>query len=176
MAWGAAEDEQTQVGPLLTAARVERVASLVARAKAEAFTVLQPHLNAPAPAAPIPKGATYFPPTIVLCDHSDAEIVQEETFGPVLVVQRARDWDQAMMLLNDVRQGLAAACFTDDAATQQRFLAEARAGILKINRATADAGVDVPFGGWKTSGFGTPQHGQANVEFYTRYQTIYSAE
>lgn len=176
MAWGAAEDENTQVGPLLAAARVERVASIVSRAKADAFTVLQPHVEASTPAAPVPKGATYFPPSIVLCDQPDSEIVQEETFGPVLVVQRARDWEQAIGLLNGVRQGLAAACFTSDGSVQEQFLAEARAGILKINRATADAGVDVPFGGWKGSGVGTPQHGPANVEFYTRFQTVYSGE
>jgi acyl-CoA reductase-like NAD-dependent aldehyde dehydrogenase len=158
---------------LLTPARAERVASSVARAKSEAFTVIQPHLDSSAQA--VPKGADYYPPTLVLCDHPGSEIVQEETFGPVLVVQRARDWEHAMTLLNGVRHGLAAACFTSDSATQKRFLAEARAGILKINRATADAGVDVPFGGWKGSGIGTPQHGQANVEFYTRFQTLYIA-
>jgi acyl-CoA reductase-like NAD-dependent aldehyde dehydrogenase/nicotinamidase-related amidase len=171
LVWGMPENEATQVGPLLSPARAERVASIVTRARAEGFTVLQPHLESQPPPT-----KAHHPPTLILCDRPDAEIVQEETFGPVLVVQRARDWDHAIELLNGVRHGLAAACFTRDPHPQQRFLAEARAGILKINRATADAGVDVPFGGWKNSGSGAPQHGIANIEFYTRLQTIYAAE
>jgi acyl-CoA reductase-like NAD-dependent aldehyde dehydrogenase len=171
LTWGNPEDERTQVGPLLSRARAERVALLVERARAAGATVCQPHLHPAATGRP--EGAAYHAPTLVLCDQPDSEIVQEETFGPVLVVQRARDWAEALQLLNGVRHGLAAACFTRDAGTRERFLAEARAGILKINRATADAGVDVPFGGWKGSGIGVPQHGAANVEFYTRFQSVY---
>ena len=100
-------------------------------------------------------------------------IVQEETFGPVLVVQTARDWDEAISLCNGVRQGLAAAVFTGSQVIVDRFLDEAEAGILKVNQSTADATVDVPFGGWKASGFGPPEHGAFDAEFYTRPQTVY---
>jgi aldehyde dehydrogenase (NAD+) len=54
-----------------------------------------------------------------------------------------------------------------------RFLREARAGILKLNRATAGADVDLPFGGWKASGLGPPEHGDADRAFYARLQTLY---
>src|SRR6266446_3898081 len=51
----------------------------------------------------------------------------------------------------------------------------ARARILKINCSTANAAVDLPFGGWKASGIGPAEHGPANREFFTRMQSIYLA-
>src|SRR5205823_5505759 len=55
----------------------------------------------------------------------------------------------------------------------ERFLDEAQAGILKVNQSTADAAVDVPFGGWKASGLGPPEHGAFDLEFCTRPQVVY---
>ena len=113
------------------------------------------------------------PPTILDCARPQHEIVQEETFGPVLVVQPARRWHDAIKLCNGVRQGLAAAVFTRSVEVANRFLDEAHAGILKRNRSTADAAVDAPFGGWKASGVGPPEHGPFDLEFFTRPQTVY---
>ena len=50
-----------------------------------------------------------------------------------------------------------------------------QAGIVKWNGATADAGVEAPFGGWKASGLGPAEHGPADLEFYTRAQSLYEA-
>ena len=63
--------------------------------------------------------------------------------------------------------------FSESSDIQSLFLQDAEAGILKINRATSDAGVNVPFGGWKLSGIGPPEHGKSNREFYTRTQSVY---
>ena len=78
-----------------------------------------------------------------------------------------------MALCNGVRQGLVAALFSNSRELQERFLNEAQAGILKLNQATADAGVEAPFGGWKASSIGPPEHGRSNREFYTRTQAVY---
>jgi acyl-CoA reductase-like NAD-dependent aldehyde dehydrogenase len=104
---------------------------------------------------------------------SESEIVQEETFGPVLVVQSAEDFDRALELLNGVPQGLAAAMFGGSVAERHRFLDEAEAGIVKLDRSTADADALAPFGGWKASGIGPPEHGEADREFFTRAQAVY---
>jgi acyl-CoA reductase-like NAD-dependent aldehyde dehydrogenase len=120
-----------------------------------------------------PASDRWYPPTILCCDEPQHEIVQEETFGPVLVVQTARDWTQAIELCNGVRQGLAAAIFTESSDIADRFLDQAQAGILKVNLSTADAAVDAPFGGWKGSGIGPPEHGVFDIEFFTRCQTVY---
>jgi aldehyde dehydrogenase (NAD+) len=99
--------------------------------------------------------------------------VCEETFGPVLVVQRALDWSHAVALCNGVRHGLVAALFTSSSSVQESFLETVRAGVLKINCSTAGVAADAPFGGWGISGIGPPEHGGGDEVFYTRGQTVY---
>jgi aldehyde dehydrogenase (NAD+) len=100
-------------------------------------------------------------------------IVHEETFGPVLVLQRARSLDEALALANGVRQGLVAALFAGAGPWNERFAREARNGVLKWNASTADADASAPFGGWKASGLGPPEHGPGDLEFYARLQALY---
>jgi alpha-ketoglutaric semialdehyde dehydrogenase len=163
-------DEKTQIGPLISSASRNRVKAVIDRARAAAFPVISPSRKLDGV-----RGDAWLEPTIVCCDDPSAEIVQEETFGPVLVVQQAEDWDQAISLCNGVKQGLAAAIFTTSPKRIEDFLRHARAGILKINSSTANAAVDLPFGGWKASGIGPAEHGPANREFFTRMQSIYFA-
>ena len=171
--WGDPSEADTVIGPMVSTAHRDRVAALVQRAASNCETPLLP-LGAK-PRSVGTHGAKFYPPTIIFCDEPEAEIVQEETFGPVLVVQRAQDWNDAISLCNGVRQGLAAAVFTTSDEVASRFLDEAEAGMLKVNQATSNAMVDAPFGGWKASGLGPPEHGQFDVEFFTRPQTVYGA-
>jgi acyl-CoA reductase-like NAD-dependent aldehyde dehydrogenase len=172
MPWGDPLDEETEVGPVISSAALRRIAAVIERAGAAGHDVISPHRDSRSADELLRRG-WYVPPTLICCDDPAAEIVQEETFGPVVVIQRAKDWEHAIALCNGVRQGLAAAVFTDSLERQQRFLAEARAGLLKINASTAGAAPDAPFCGWQTSGVGPPEHGAADIEFYTRSQTIY---
>jgi len=165
LAVGDPEDPATHVGPLVSADAAARVAGAIERARASSRAVIVPQDTAPP--------APYLPPTIVLCDDPSAEIVQEETFGPVLVVQRAESFAHALRLLNGVRQGLVAALFSSSVDRRARFLEDAEAGVLKLDAATADAAVEAPFGGWKASGIGPPEHGDGDIEFYTRAQALY---
>jgi acyl-CoA reductase-like NAD-dependent aldehyde dehydrogenase/nicotinamidase-related amidase len=168
LVWGDPADEKTQIGPLISSASRNRVKAVIDRARAAAFRVIS--LSEKSDGA---RGNAWLEPTIVCCDDPNAEIVQEETFGPVLVVQRAEDWDEAISLCNGVKQGLAAAIFTTSLERIEDFLQRARAGILKINCSTANAAADLPFGGWKASGIGPAEHGPANREFFTRMQSLY---
>jgi acyl-CoA reductase-like NAD-dependent aldehyde dehydrogenase/nicotinamidase-related amidase len=166
--WGDPLDPETRIGPIVSSAHLRRIEGIVRRAIAAGAEVVELRKEeAPATAG------HWFAPVILGGAAPDSEIVQEETFGPVLVIQTAKDWEEAMALCNGVRQGLAAAIFTKCPERIERFLAEAQAGILKINASTADAAVDVPFGGWKGSGIGPPEHGDHDLEFYTRLQAVY---
>ena len=171
LAWGDPRREETQVGPLVSVAARDRVAEVVARAGREGCKVLVAHDVAAAPGNGF--DGAWYPPTIVLSDDPGHEIVQAESFGPVAVVQTAEDWEHAIALVNGVPQGLAAAIFSSSPELATRLADEAVAGIIKVNRSTADAEVDVPFGGWKASGVGPPEHGAFDRDFYTRPQTVY---
>ena len=70
-------------------------------------------------------------------------------------------------------QGLAAALFSGSEDLKQVFLREARAGILKFNSSTTGVDSSMPFGGWKLSGIGPPEHGDGDRLFYTRLQAVY---
>jgi len=72
-----------------------------------------------------------------------------------------------------VPQGLVASLFSRTEAMQADFLQRACAGILKVNAATAGVSAEAPFCGWKDSGSGPPEHGVGDLEFYTRWQTVY---
>ena len=172
LAWGDPAEPETCIGPLISAGERGRVADLIERAAKVAERVIVPHGSNPS-YHDLLCSNTYYPPTMVCCDDASREVIQEETFGPVLVIQRATDWNHAIELCNGVKQGLSAALFSLSSDLQQRFLREAQAGILKINHTTAGAQVDLPFGGWKASGIGPPEHADGDREFYTRTQAIY---
>jgi alpha-ketoglutaric semialdehyde dehydrogenase len=164
--WGDPLDRATSIGPMVGVEQRDRLAEMIARSGLEPIV---PHGRAAVAGV---QGAWY-PPTILTCQDPTHELVQRETFGPLLVLQPADSWADAVDLLNGVEQGLVAALFTSSAEVSERFLDQAEAGILKLNRSTADAEVDVPFGGWKHSAIGPPEHGSFDRNFYTRPQTVY---
>ncbi|MGH7243093.1 MAG: aldehyde dehydrogenase family protein [Phycisphaerales bacterium] len=172
LSWGDPSRPETVVGPLINDGKRREVEELIRRAREIGLKLLVPHREQ-ADYAYLMERGSYFSPTIVLADDPSLEIVQEESFAPVLVVQRAKDFDQATELCNGVRQGLIAAIFSASSVLHDQFLREARAGVLKINRATADADAASPLGGWKASGVGPAEHGPSDREFYCRVQTIY---
>ena len=172
LGWGDPLDDATRVGPLVSSSAVARVAAVVERAQAAGAQVS----TAPAHAArerELAALGAFHAPRIVRCDDPAAEIVQEETFGPVAVVQAARSWDEALQLVNGVPQGLVAALFSSSDERRRSFLAAARAGILKLGSATAGVGAETAFAGWKASGVGPAEHGSGDPEFYTRAQAVY---
>lgn len=169
--WSDPKNSNTIVGPLINIDKLSHLDDMLQRCLRDKMTVIQPHL--PANFAVKEHGA-YFPPTIVICDDENHEIVQTETFGPILVVQKCENWENALYLVNQVDEGLVAGIFTHEIQLQNDFIKNAQAGVIKINQATTDIDIKFPFGGWKHSGLGPPEHGIGNIEFFTRWQAIYS--
>jgi alpha-ketoglutaric semialdehyde dehydrogenase len=170
LAWGDPLDPATEVGPLISSTARDRVRAIVESAASSAAEVRVPQS---AEAREKLGDGAYFPPTLIVAPPHEHDIVQQETFGPVLVVERAGSFEHALDLANGVRQGLAAALFSGPGPWRDAFRESARAGILKWNASTADADADAPFGGWKDSGLGPPERGAGDVEFYTRPQALY---
>ena len=170
--WGDPFDESIVIGPLISTSKREAVAALLERARTSGVEIVDWFSDHPARKELMAHGA-YHPPAVVIANDPQHEIVQEETFGPVLVIQPAASFEHALNLVNGVRQGLVAALFSNSPKHQQLFMAEARAGVLKFDRSTVDADAVSPLGGWKASGVGPAEHGPCDREFFCRAQTIY---
>jgi aldehyde dehydrogenase (NAD+) len=100
-------------------------------------------------------------------------IAQEEVFGPVLALQIAEDFDEAMRLANGVRFGLSAAIISNDISRVHQFINRIEAGLITVNLPTAGVEYQLPFGGTKESSFGMREQGPAALDFYTETSTVY---
>ena len=101
-------------------------------------------------------------------------IAQEEIFGPVVSVIRARDFDDALAKANAVSYGLTAGVVTNDLKKAFSFANRVEAGVVKINEPTTGLALQAPFGGFKQSSANTfKEQGRAAAEFYTRLKTVY---
>jgi acyl-CoA reductase-like NAD-dependent aldehyde dehydrogenase len=173
--WGDPLENSTDIGPVIHADKRDEQLKLILSAQKSGAARRVEFLFADRAKETWVKSGAYVQPVIVNCDESNHPLVQEETMSPLLVVQRAENFEHALELCNGVRHGLVAALFSDSIEQQEKFLAEAQAGMLKINSATAGVDVSLPFGGWKMSGLGLPEHGEGDRLFYTRMQAVYGA-
>ena len=172
LAWGDPRDAATDIGPVIDTAKRDEHLALIGAARKSGGSRVEFLFGARA-REPWATAGAYAQPAVAAGDRPEHALVQEETMSPLLVVQQADDFDHALELCNGVRHGLAAALFSQATRLQRKFLAEARAGILKLNSATAGVDVALPFGGWRESGLGPPEHGEGDRLFYTRLQAVY---
>ncbi len=112
-------------------------------------------------------------PTIFDRVTADSTIAQDEIFGPVLSVIRARDFDEALRMANSVRYGLSSSLYTNDAAKIFEFIDRIETGITHINSPTVGGEAHLPFGGMKATGVGLREMGRVAVDFYTELKTVY---
>lgn len=166
---GNPRDESTVFGPVVDGAAARRIEALLERARGTC-RVARFHES-----ARDAWDGTFVPAALVEEAPQDSEMVQEETFGPVLVLQVARDWEHALELANGVKQGLVAALFSAQDTRWEDFQRRMRAGVLKRGVSTAGPVPGGPFGGWKHSGWGGAEHAEADCLFFTRLQTIESS-
>jgi acyl-CoA reductase-like NAD-dependent aldehyde dehydrogenase/nicotinamidase-related amidase len=173
--WGDPLENSTDIGPVIHAGKREEQIALISAAQNSGAARRVEFLFEKRARENWVKTGAYAQPVIVCCDEPDHPLVQEETMSPLLVVQRAENFEQALELSNGVRHGLVAALFSHSSELHEKFLAEAQAGMLKLNSSTAGVDVSLPFGGWKMSGLGPPEHGEGDRLFYTRLQAVYGA-
>jgi betaine-aldehyde dehydrogenase len=155
-------DERTQMGPLISSAQRETVASF---------------LDGGAPVAikgRAPEGAGYwFPPTVLCPVEPGARVEREEVFGPIAAVIPFTDEEDAVRLANDTIYGLSGSIWTRDGARALRVARAIDAGVLSINSNTS-VRVATPFGGFKQSGYGR-ELGPHALDAYTEVKSIYYA-
>jgi alpha-ketoglutaric semialdehyde dehydrogenase len=112
-------------------------------------------------------------PTIFADVTPEMRIAQEEIFGPVLAVMRAKDFDDAMRIANGIPLGLSASIQTTNVSRVFDYVYNMEAGLLTVNLPSAGVEYQLPFGGTKDSSFGPKEQGPAALEFYSDYKTVY---
>ncbi|MGH3251000.1 MAG: aldehyde dehydrogenase family protein [Trebonia sp.] len=116
-------------------------------------------------------GGAYFTPTLIDGVDPAARIAQEEIFGPVLVVTPFATEDEAVALANGTDYALIGAVWTTDLARAHRVAAQVEAGQVFVNTYGAGGGVELPFGGFRKSGYGRDKGVEA-LDAYTATKTI----
>lgn len=116
----------------------------------------------------------YLRPALFIETTPGMRINREEIFGPVVSVQRARNYEEALHLANDTPFGLASGIATTSLKHATHFKRHAQAGMVMVNLPTAGVDYHVPFGGRKGSSYGPREQGRYAAEFYTTVKTAYT--
>ena len=167
---GSGFEVDSELGPVISAASRDRVETLVGQGADEGARIL---VDGRKPSvAGLDDG--FFVGATVL-DHVSprSTLAQTEVFGPVLSVQRARDLDEAIAMINAGRYGNMACLFTGSGEAARRFRYEVHCGNVGINVGVAQPMASFPFSGWGDSFFGDLHaHGHHAIEFFTQTKVV----
>lgn len=149
---GVTEHYSTTVGPVVTAEARDRILEMIAQGKAEAQVALE---------MPIPETGYFISPTIFTEAPTNGVLAQEEIFGPVLAVIRAKSFMEAIEIANGTQYALTGGLYSRTPSHIEIAKAQFEVGNLYINRNITGAIVDrQPFGGFKLSGVGSKAGGR----------------
>ncbi len=112
-------------------------------------------------------------PTVFSDVTESMTIAKEEIFGPVLAIMRAKDFEDAMRIANNIPFGLSSSIQTTNLSRTFDYIYRSEAGLLTVNLPSAGVEYQLPFGGTKDSSFGPKEQGPAALDFYSDYKTIY---
>ena len=157
-------DGLSHLGPVCTAAQVNKIVTTLAIAKTQGAKV---HFGG----APLAQAGNYMAPTLVECTGTDTETLKVEMFGPVMSLIAFDTEEEAIALANDTPFGLGSGVFTQNLSRAHRVSARLKAGICWVNTYRAISPI-APFGGYNQSGYGR-EAGLDAIHDYTRTKTTW---
>jgi len=163
-------EDGVEIGPVINKSALDKIDSYTGIGKDEGATLLTGGEVATGDGL---DNGFFYRPTIFGDVDADMRIAQEEIFGPTTALIKASDIDEAIRAANSVEFGLSSSIFTADVNKAFRAMRDLQTGITYINAGTIGAEVHLPFGGTKQTGNGHREAGQAALDFYTEWKSIY---
>lgn len=161
-------DETVNMGPLVNQKALDKVSSYIGIAQNEGVRVLVGGGRAE------DAGAGYFfQPTLFDGVARNMRVAQEEIFGPVLSVIEVDSLEEAIEVNNDTAYGLSSSIFTENVNAAFRAIRDLTTGIVYINHGTTGAEIQFPFGGTRGTGNGMREAGQAGLDSFTEWKSVY---
>ncbi len=165
-------DTSSQMGPVISKQHKEKIENYITRGVEEGAKLILDGRNIKIQGY---ENGYFVGPTLFDNVSTDMQIYKDEIFGPVLSVVRAKDYDEALKLVNDHAFGNGTSIYTSDGETSRHFTTHSKIGMVGVN-----VPIPVPmafhsFGGWKQSLFGDhSMHGTEGIRFFTKLKTITS--
>jgi acyl-CoA reductase-like NAD-dependent aldehyde dehydrogenase len=156
------------MGPIISKKQLETIETYVGVGTAEGATIAAGGARPSDPS--LPRGY-YFQPTLLESVSADMRVAQEEIFGPVLAIIDFDDAEEAASIANRSVYGLVAGIWTRDINKAISLAARIKSGQVYINTYGAGGGVELPFGGFKKSGYGR-EKGLESLASYTQVKNV----
>ena len=158
------------VGPLINQAALDKVHAYTGIGVGEGATLLTGGERAGE--GDLQRGF-FYRPTIFGDVEPGMRIAQEEIFGPTISIIPVKGFDEAIRVANGIRYGLSSSIFTRDVNRAFRAMRDLQTGITYVNAGTTGAEVHLPFGGMKGTGNGHREAGQAALDVFTEWKSLY---
>ena len=163
-------EDDTDLGPVINRAAIDKIHAYTKIGTDEGARLLTG--GEIATGGELEKGFFYRPTVFAEVD-PQMRIAQEEIIGATTALIRVRDFDEAIRVANGIRYGLSSSIFTQDVNRAFRAMRDLQAGITYVNAGTTGAEVHLPFGGTKDTGNGHREAGQAALDVFTEWKSIY---
>jgi alpha-ketoglutaric semialdehyde dehydrogenase len=163
-------EDDTDVGPVINRSSIEKIDAYTKIGSDEGAHLLTG--GEIASDGDLAKGF-FYRPTIFADVEPQMRIAQEEIFGPTTAIIPVKDFDDAIRVSNGIKYGLSSSIFTRDVNKAFRAMRDLEAGITYVNAGTIGAEVHLPFGGTKDTGNGHREAGQAALDVFTEWKSIY---
>jgi aldehyde dehydrogenase (NAD+) len=163
-------DETIDVGPVVSQPAIEKISRYIDIGRDEGAAIACGGSRATGDGL---DHGYFFQPTVFTGVRPQMRVAQEEIFGPVTDVITCSDLEQAVAINNGVPYGLSSAIFTRDMSKAFKAMERITSGIVYINAGTIGAEVHLPFGGTRGTGNGHREAGQAALDSYSEWKTVY---